>query len=216
MKAFVLHPVTGKVIHHMPYSFVNHSEHSTGNVFSEIEKILKFTDGQLIGVPFIISVRMIEKPGKQSKSFPIWSLQALGTMDTIQERAKNALLPINEESAGLLQPGEIENTKLLHDGNQDEQSAPAEKSPSPAKPKSTTVSIIDPPSGESNKVRANLVSTLIEYRDEIYKEDEKSFNSKMTLFIKRNWNRDFDSLSETELRHCISRLAEMHKKKNGD
>ena len=102
MKAFILDPKSGKIISPMCYQFQTGSDNSSDNIYTELEKIWHMTGGRLIKVPFILSVRMVEKitgSDAQKRKFPIWSLQAWGTTEQILELAGRKQLPTTDETA---------------------------------------------------------------------------------------------------------------------
>lgn len=90
-KAFIALPTTGKVDFPTCFMFESHSKNSGDAIFSELEKIKALNQGILRNVPFLLSVKMIEGKADPKQKFPIWSLQAFGTLSQIQENTSHLL-----------------------------------------------------------------------------------------------------------------------------
>lgn len=117
MKAFVVNPSTGKIENHITYKFENHSVNSSDNVLTEIMKIANIAGGRLMGIPFLLSVDMKETlKGGEKRKFPIWSIQAVGSIEKVLAFAENGFLPVHESNALSLAPGAIESPKALASG----------------------------------------------------------------------------------------------------
>lgn len=226
MKAYVVHPINGVIIHHMAYKFENHSIYSTGNILSEIEKVLAFTGGKIMGVMFVLSCRMVDKPGKQLKKYPLWNIEPIGSIDQIRARAEQAFLPINPESAALmLGSGGASEIKMLLAGDSTNGNGRALSEPSKDAPPIAQSVQIDHPDGNATvvfnaspdalnheeKARLNAEATLDEYRKEFYANDKKAFASKMNLFLHANWSGKFADVPLDKLQYCIKRFADLHK-----
>jgi len=114
-KAFVALPRIGKIDNPMPYRFVTGSHHSMENVISELEKMLVLNNGVLIGVPFMLTVKMVS--GIDNRKFPIWNLFPIGTLSTIRERGQRLELSPNDRikipESRQLQPKDTEDTSFF-------------------------------------------------------------------------------------------------------
>jgi hypothetical protein len=93
-KAFIAHPKLGKVDNPMPYRFITGSHNSIENIMSELEKMLVLNNGKLIGIPFMLSVKMVAGTGKNK--YPIWNIASIGTMSQIR-KLTNFELPSAEK-----------------------------------------------------------------------------------------------------------------------
>jgi hypothetical protein len=117
LKMFVADYQSGKIISAVPYYFETRSDNSSDNIYSELEKTFSLTGGRLIGIPFIISVKMIDsvKNGGKTK-FPIWSLQAVGTVDHQLELASTGMIPTTDERA--LPVNILDESRMLETGSE--------------------------------------------------------------------------------------------------
>ena len=91
-KAYIATPQTGKVESPMCYLFETGSHNSGENVLSALEQILALNEGHLLGVPFILSVKMVAGRDAQTK-FPIWTMTPFGLMSEIRKRSGFELPP---------------------------------------------------------------------------------------------------------------------------
>lgn len=100
LKAFVVNPQNGLIINFAPTLFESHSVNTADAIYSELEKVWVMTGGRLRGIPFVISVDMIEKLNEkgQKTKFPIWKIQVALNIDTALRYAKIAALPTTEET----------------------------------------------------------------------------------------------------------------------
>ncbi len=64
------------------YLFESHSVNSGHNILSHLTEI-KMQFGRLVGIPFLLSVKMINKAGNVRDTYPVWNLQVLGTKTNI-------------------------------------------------------------------------------------------------------------------------------------
>ena|SRR3990167_2110476 len=90
-KAFIALPTTGKVDFPTCFMFESHSKNTGDAIFSELEKIKALNQGILRNVPFLLTVKMIEGKTDAKMRFPIWNLQAVGTLSQIQENTSHLL-----------------------------------------------------------------------------------------------------------------------------
>ena len=101
-KAWVATPTTEKIqiISPLPYQFQSHSKNSGDAIYSALQLTWQLTDGKLKGIPFVLSVKMIEKlVAGEKRKFPLWSLQPAGTIDMINGFAEQGLIPTKTENA---------------------------------------------------------------------------------------------------------------------
>ncbi len=103
LKAYILHPKTGNIISPTCYLFETHSDNSSDNIFTELDKVWHMTGGIISKIPFILSVQMIEttvpENGKaQKRKFPIWYLQVFGTTAQIVAYANRKSLPTTDKT----------------------------------------------------------------------------------------------------------------------
>ena len=77
-----------KIESHLCYLFMTHSQNSGDSIYSELDTIRTLNRGILRGVPFKLSVRMVAGKMNAKEKFPIWSLQAQGTVQEIQRKAQ--------------------------------------------------------------------------------------------------------------------------------
>ena len=93
-KAFIARP-EGIVISPIPYLFQNRAEISSANIISSLEMTWQLTHGKLVGVPFVLTCKMIKKPGI---TFPVWNLQpAIATIPELLFLADRGWLPTRDE-----------------------------------------------------------------------------------------------------------------------
>lgn len=92
LKSFIALPQTGKVEHPQCYLFETHSQNSGDAIFSELEKVWHLNQKRLIGVPFILSIKMISGKSDAKKKFPLWNLSVVGTMTEIESGVRPKLL----------------------------------------------------------------------------------------------------------------------------
>ena len=85
MKAFIGDIKLGKVNSPMCFLFKTGSKNSAENIISELTKIQALTGGMLFGIPFGLSVDMISGSQDAKTKFPIWKLQALGSISQLKE-----------------------------------------------------------------------------------------------------------------------------------
>lgn len=100
LKAFIVNPNTGVIVNFAPTLFESHSINTADAIYSELEKVWIMTGGKLRGIPFVISVDMIEKLNEkgQKTKFPLWKIQVAGTINTALNYAKIAALPTTEQN----------------------------------------------------------------------------------------------------------------------
>lgn len=84
-KAFVGDIKLGKVDSPTCYLFKTGSKNSAENIISEITKVLNLTGGNLIGIPFGLSVDMVSGSQDAKTKFPIWNIQVLGSISQIKQ-----------------------------------------------------------------------------------------------------------------------------------
>ena len=84
MKAFVGDIKLGKVDSPQCYLFKSGSKNTAENIISELSKVLNLTGGNLIGIPFGLSVDMVSGSTDAKTKFPIWKLQVLGSITQIK------------------------------------------------------------------------------------------------------------------------------------
>ena len=98
LKAFVFSPK--RKLYDNPHCmlFATTSANSGDAILSELENIKQVMGGRLIGIPFLLSVKMVERLTERGKeSYPLWHLQALGTITQ-----NHAMLEGMEKSKRLL------------------------------------------------------------------------------------------------------------------
>ena len=111
-KAYVLLPNLRKVDNPMPYRFITGSHNSIENVMSALESMLVLTKGNLIGVPFVLTVKMVA--GVDKAKFPIWNLFPIGTLSGIEERGRMLELT-SKDSALIPESRQLEAGKAAQD-----------------------------------------------------------------------------------------------------
>lgn len=100
LKAFVVNPTNGLIVNFAPTLFESHSVNTADAIYRGLEIIYIMTGGKLKGIPFVISVEMVEmlnEKGNKTK-FPIWKIQVATSIDTALRYAKVAALPTTEEN----------------------------------------------------------------------------------------------------------------------
>jgi len=103
IKAFIIHPQKGTIISPTCYLFETHSDNSSNNIYTEIDKIWHMTGGLLTKIPFVLSVNMVESTvaengESEKRKYPIWHLQAFGTTEQIIEFSNRPMLPTTEKT----------------------------------------------------------------------------------------------------------------------
>ena len=106
MKAFIGDIKLGKVDSPMCYLFKSGSKNGAENIISELTKIQHLTGGNLVGIPFGLSVDMVSGSTDAKTKFPIWKLQALGNIRQIKEWNESVAMriPTKTELKQLEQP----------------------------------------------------------------------------------------------------------------
>jgi len=93
----------GKVISPLPYNFETHSPNSSDNLYSELDKTWRLAKGRLIGIPFVLSVKMVEKlKAGQKRKFPIWHLTSIPNIQMILALSEKAQIPTTDDNRILL------------------------------------------------------------------------------------------------------------------
>jgi hypothetical protein len=77
-----------KIDNTLCYLFMTHSQNSGDAIYSELKKIELLNHGILRGIPFKISVHMAAGKMNAKEKFPIWSLEAIGTVTEIQRKGQ--------------------------------------------------------------------------------------------------------------------------------
>jgi hypothetical protein len=96
IKAFIAN-MEGIVISPLCYYFESHSANTADNLYSEILKTWQMFGGKLVGIPFLLSVQMVA--GKEAnKKFPIWNIQAIGTIQQLTLMAHDSIIPTNPDT----------------------------------------------------------------------------------------------------------------------
>src|SRR3990167_1580504 len=124
MKAWVANPSSFKVENPIPFLFHTGSRNSGDNLYSTIKKVLYLSStpnegkpGHLKGIPFKLSVNMVEGKSEAKKKFPIWELREIGMVsDLRQDRMLG-------QSEGASAPQLVEASVVEEQGEED--SAPA-------------------------------------------------------------------------------------------
>lgn len=95
LKAYVL-DTNGNAVNFVPYMFESHSVNTADALYTSIEDTHRKLGGKLVGVPFLLSVEMVQKLDENSKKkrFPIWSIQPAGPAARMYELAQQAAIPI--------------------------------------------------------------------------------------------------------------------------
>lgn len=91
-KVFIGDPVRGKIINPSCYMFSTHSQNSADAILSELNKMKDINNGIIRGLPFLLTVKMATSSKDNQKKFPIWSLQAWGTMESLGKISGNFAL----------------------------------------------------------------------------------------------------------------------------
>lgn len=100
LKAFVVDHKKGKIIQPTCYHFYSGSENSAMNIYSELMKIFKLMNGRIAGLPFGLSVDMVPGRTRANIKYPIWNIQALGTMAQLEKAAESFLFDYREITQG--------------------------------------------------------------------------------------------------------------------
>jgi hypothetical protein len=96
MKAFIVHP-DGKIHNPICYLFESHSTNTADNLYSQILNTQHLTGGKLIGIPFVLTVKMIDTvEAGQKRKYPIWNIQAFGQIEHILHASDQGILPTRE------------------------------------------------------------------------------------------------------------------------
>jgi hypothetical protein len=103
LMAWIIHPKTGKIISSNFYQFETRSDNSSDNIYTELDKVWHMTGGRLFKVPFILTVNMVETTVAENgdakkRKFPIWYLQAYGTIEKILDFVSLKTLPTTDET----------------------------------------------------------------------------------------------------------------------
>ncbi len=96
MKAYVADAKTGKIENPLCYLFYTGSRNSAENLYSELKKIRNLLGGNLIGIPFGLSVEMVSGRTDAKQKFPIWNLQVLGTTSQLRAAIDSYLFDYKE------------------------------------------------------------------------------------------------------------------------
>jgi hypothetical protein len=113
-KAFVADPENGKILHHICYLFQTMSKNSGDALISELYKISKITSGNFVGVPFVLSVKMVHAVvDGVKKKYPIWSIQVFGDMQKLLSLSEKSLLPVGSGFSGKPDALQIEYEKSI-------------------------------------------------------------------------------------------------------
>lgn len=121
LKAYISN-FDGVIVSPICYQFETHSRNSSDHLYSELDKVSKLTGGRLLGVPFIISVKMHEVlVDGEKKKFPIWNLSTLPDVAQVLELATKGSIPAREgrmiditgDQPRLLDPTEQARAELL-------------------------------------------------------------------------------------------------------
>ena len=79
---------TPRIESHLCYMFMTRSHNSGDSIKSGLKKIELLNHGILRGIPFKLSVHMAAGKTNAKEKFPIWSLEAIGTVSEIQRRGQ--------------------------------------------------------------------------------------------------------------------------------
>lgn len=96
LKAFVVDYKVGKIISPLCYLFYSGSENTASNIYSELVKIHNMFNGRIAGLPFGLSVDMVAGRTNAKIKYPIWNIQALGTMAQLQKAGESFLFDYKE------------------------------------------------------------------------------------------------------------------------
>jgi len=98
LKAFIVN-LDGKVFNPICYLFESHSTNTADNIFSNIQNIYHLTNGRLLGIPFVLSVKMVETMNTGQKvKYPIWEIQTVNTIEQITDLADRGVIPTTVEN----------------------------------------------------------------------------------------------------------------------
>lgn len=200
LKAYIINPNTGKIESISPYRFENHSVNSADKLATEILKINTITGGKLMGVPFVLGVDMVDQlVAGEKRRYPIWSIQAVGSINNILDFSDRGLLPVNDHSALALGAGALDESHMIAASNSPQ---PNRKRETAATPAQTEISLnLDSPA----PVRQKLLSAFADLQSS-FNGDGKAFKNKVVMTLKKNWDGDFDNLSDDELQTCLSKI----------
>lgn len=111
MKAFIGDPKLGKVESPMCYLFKSGSKNNAENIISELNKVRNITNGNLIGIPFGLSVEMVSGSQDAKTKFPIWKLQGIGSISQMKlwNESPTMLIPTRQELKQIEQTTEPDN-----------------------------------------------------------------------------------------------------------
>ena len=90
------------------YRIQCHSKNSGDEVYSALTHAQKITGGKLFGVPFMLSVRMVQSKDDPRQKFPIWQMRVMGLIPQLKkllgQAGSNFIMPhdIEEEPLALL------------------------------------------------------------------------------------------------------------------
>lgn len=106
MKAFIGDIKLGRVENSSCILFKSGSKNSAENIISELEKVRTLTNGNLLFIPFGLSVEMVSGSTDAKTKFPIWKLQVLGSISQIKEMQEKVQMriPSKQELKMLEQP----------------------------------------------------------------------------------------------------------------
>lgn len=201
LKAYIINPNSGKIESISPYRFENHSVNSADKLATEILKINTITAGKLMGVPFVLSVDMVDQVvAGEKRRYPIWSIQAVGSIDRILDFSDRGLLPVNEHSALSLGAGALDESRMITAGNAPQ--AKPKRENENAAPAQTEISLN---LGQNSQERERLLSAFADLQSS-FNGEASAFKNKVTMTLKKNWNGDFESLSDADLETCLSKI----------
>ena len=124
MKAFIGDIKLGRLDQPMCYLFKSGSKNSAENIISEINKVSNLTHGNVVGIPFGLSVEMVQSSTEVGKVFPIWKLEGLGSITQMKEWNESVamLIPKKSDLKQLTEYNEPPGDLLF--GDQSEQAEP--------------------------------------------------------------------------------------------
>lgn len=114
MKAFIGDIKLGKVESPMCYLFKSGSKNSAENIISELNKVSNLTGGNIVGIPFGLSVEMVQSSNEAGKKFPIWKLEGLGSISQMKRWNESIEMLIPKKSE-LQRLPEHQNTEIEDD-----------------------------------------------------------------------------------------------------
>lgn len=98
MKAFIGDIKLGRVDQPMCYLFKSGSKNSAENIISELNKVSNLTHGNIVGIPFGLSVEMVQSGTEAGKKFPIWKLEGLGSITQMKQWNESVTMLIPKKS----------------------------------------------------------------------------------------------------------------------